>query len=123
MKDNDALAKAYIAITENVNDSRQAIEQEDMPDWVKRKEQRDLINQNPEIPESETPEDADLEEEETNISDTTRLEWLANQGFCWRDADKIYPEWVIPPRTEWLYSNVSEWREMIDSAMQEDKVF
>ena len=34
-----------------------------------------------------------------------RLDWLLNQGLCWRDCDKENPRehWVVGENTEWLY--------------------
>lgn len=32
------------------------------------------------------------------------IEWLAGQGVCWRDADLVESDWVIPGETEWAYS-------------------
>lgn len=33
------------------------------------------------------------------------IEWLENQGVCWREADRVESDWTIPGSTEWAYGS------------------
>jgi len=51
-------------------------------------------------------------------ADTKRLEWLLQQGVCWRGADMEFPDehWVIGNETEWQYGT-GRGRDRIDKAV------
>ncbi len=36
------------------------------------------------------------------------IEFLERQGCCWRDANKIEPDWVIADGNEWAYTTKFE---------------
>ena len=50
-------------------------------------------------------------------SDTERLNWLMNQGLCWRNADLHVDGWRIGHETEWLYNVGEGARKTIDAAI------
>ena len=50
-------------------------------------------------------------------SDAERLDWLIQQGLCWRNADLHIDGWRIGHETEWLYNVGEGARKTIDDAI------
>ena len=42
------------------------------------------------------------------------LQWLANQGLCWRGVDSAFPGWRVGDVTEWHYSVSGDVRDTVD---------
>jgi hypothetical protein len=56
----------------------------------------------------------DKAERDALKADKERLDWLIEQGLCWRNADIHIAGWRIGHETEWLYNVGDGARKVID---------